>query len=181
MATPHPPPVPDSNAIAALQTAADASSTPYQPSCSRAVAALQFSASTSVPSLQRSGTYTDPNSPINKCVDAPLSPQRRVTTTNEAPRAMEVNGTGYGQLHFDEQHPTPHPNATAISHSSCCRLSSTTDAQATISLDPNSGIIHHRCLEAPLLLSSERLGVDFSPTRLIGMRTINNNPPEQVI
>jgi hypothetical protein len=44
----HPPPLPvlNNNAIAALQSSADASLTPSQPSCSRAVALLQFSAST---------------------------------------------------------------------------------------------------------------------------------------
>jgi predicted phosphoribosyltransferase len=46
MATPLLSPVVNNNAIAALQIAADGSSTPYRPSCSRAVAVLLFSAST---------------------------------------------------------------------------------------------------------------------------------------
>jgi hypothetical protein len=62
---PPPSPVPGNNSVAALQTAADASSIPFRPSCSRSVAALQFSGSTKRrPSAQRSGTYTDTNSPV---------------------------------------------------------------------------------------------------------------------
>jgi hypothetical protein len=56
MATPPPSPLADKYTIAALQTAAHDSSTLYRPSCSGAVAALQFSASTKRrPSPQRSG------------------------------------------------------------------------------------------------------------------------------
>jgi hypothetical protein len=66
MATPYPSPLPlpDNNTIAALQTAAGHSLTPYRPSHSYAVAALQFSISSKCrPSPHQSGICTDPNLP----------------------------------------------------------------------------------------------------------------------
>jgi hypothetical protein len=39
---------------------------------------------------------------------------QRVKITNEALQAIGVDGTDFGQLHLDQQHPTPHPNASAI-------------------------------------------------------------------
>jgi hypothetical protein len=52
-------------------------------------------------------TSSGPNSPIRKCLNT-------VTITNEAPRAMGVDDTDCGQLHLDQLHPMPHPNAQAI-------------------------------------------------------------------
>jgi hypothetical protein len=86
MATPPPSPLADKYTIAALQTAAHDSSTLYRPSCSGAVAALQFSASTKRrPSPQRSGDTHWHQLPIKRRLNTRVLPLYRITITDVRP------------------------------------------------------------------------------------------------
>jgi hypothetical protein len=99
MATPLPSPIADNNAIAALQIAADGSSTPYRPFTAASVALLQFQDSSKRQPHHRSGVTSRPNSPIKKHLNTRVSPLRRVTINDETLRAVVIDVARYGELH----------------------------------------------------------------------------------
>jgi hypothetical protein len=167
MTTPPSSPIADNYAIAALQNAADDSSSPYRPSAASAVAALNFQPTNKRQSAPpRSGISSGPNSPIKKRQNTTVSPLRRVTIDDEAPRAMHIDGTGYGELCVDQQHRTPHPN-TAIPSITPSPLSQAIDtpmppAPATVQPSKKSSKATTTAKKKPPAFGSRPLDIESS-------------------
>ena len=150
MAAPPPSPLPDNNVIAALQTAADDSTTPYRSSTGCALAMLQFSAGHQASTITTMvGHILWPHPRLKKQLNTIEYPQLHVTIFEEAPWDVDLNGTGLGQLHFDEQPPIP--AMAVISHKPLAMKVAAAAAALfhhwcpkRIHLDLNSGIIHHQ-------------------------------------